>query len=140
MTVISGYTSAGVRVPVQVTTDGTLVVSGGSGGGGTTPPLAVTALNAVTAVAAGTIPVGTAKTLILEMYGTATYSLVNFKAVSESGTALNLMGVRIADLEIGTSGTRGEIWSFDVTGLVSFIADLVSINGGNLTVKGKLVY
>ncbi|MNU34896.1 hypothetical protein D3C71_234830 [compost metagenome] len=138
MTVISGFTSAGVRVPVQVTADGTLVVSGGTGGG-TSAPVAVTLLNAVTTAQAGTIAVGSAKTLILEMYGTSTYSLVNFKAVSESATPLPLMGVRIADLEVGTSGTRGEIWSFDVTGLVSFTADLVSINGGNLTIKGKLV-
>jgi hypothetical protein len=136
---MQGITADRKRVNVKVTDAGEVYITGGTGGGGSTAPVVVTLLNAVTATGTGNVTIGSGKTLTVEIHGTATAASVTFQGTLSSGTASLIMGSRKADLEIGTSGGLNEIWTFDVTGLETFVANLTSVTGGNVTVKGKLV-
>lgn len=138
MTILQGITADRKKVNVKVTDAGEVYITGGSGSGSSSPTV-VTPLNAATATGTGSITIGSGKTLTVEIYGTATAASVTFQSTLASGTASLIMGSRKSDLELGTAGTLGEVWTFDVTGLETFIANLTSVTGGNVTVKGKLV-
>lgn len=81
-----------------------------------------------------------AKTLTIEIYGTSTSRTIAFIGRGPSGTDRAIMGVRLSDLAtaVSTTGT-GELWQFDVTGLVSVFCDLQAVAGGNVSVKGRMV-
>ncbi|NGM81275.1 hypothetical protein G5B47_02480 [Paenibacillus sp. 7124] len=113
------------------------VVGGSMGSGGT--PEAITFMDSVTSTTTSSYTVNNKSKITLEIYGTATSATVNFKAVGPSGTSRAMSGVRISDFGVATSGTLGEIWQFDVTGLTSFIVEVASISGGNVSVKGTVV-
>jgi hypothetical protein len=51
------------------------------------------------------------------------------------------MGIHVkGDLAMGTqTTTSGEVWQFEVTGLVTFRARISSISGGTISVKGRAV-
>lgn len=97
--------------------------------------------NAATEIANGTpFDVGGYKTLTVEISGTSTERSISFIGRGPSGEDRNIAGVRLSDLALATStkGTK-ELWQFDITGLVSVIMDLVTVSGGNVTVKGMAV-
>lgn len=100
-------------------------------------PTLFTLINASTVVASGTFAVAGKDSITIEIFGTATSAVVDFKCVSESGAQRALMGYRISDLETGSSGGINEIWVFDVPNLISFTVNLTSVTGGNVTVKGR---
>lgn len=88
------------------------------------------------------LTVSNGRTLTVEIYGSAenTARTVAFIARGPSGVDRALMGVKLSDLSTATTTTgTGEIWQFDVTGLVSVFMDLQAITGGTVTVKGRVV-
>jgi hypothetical protein len=100
-----------------------------------------TFLDAASTPTSGTIvAVEDYKTLTIEIYGTSSSRTVNFYGIGESETSRALMGVKLSDLVTGTSTTgTGELWQFDITGLVSVTIDLTAVAGGNVSVVGRLV-
>ena len=80
------------------------------------------------------------KTLTIEIYGTSTSRTVAFIGRGVSGADRAIMGVKLSDFStaISTTGT-GELWQFDITGLMSVLMDLQVVVGGNVTVKGRAV-
>ena len=59
---------------------------------------------------------------------------------SASETKRFILGVNLFDLRMCTSTTaRDQIWSFEVTGLESIIMEVVSVSGGNVMNKNKVV-
>lgn len=84
------------------------------------------------------------KTLTVEIYGSAenTARTVEFKAMGPGKTLRTLAGVKISSAPlttaISTTGT-GEIWQFDITGLLRVYMDLTAITDGTVTVKGRAV-
>ena len=101
----------------------------------------VTFHDAATVAADGNIfTVDGQKTLTVEIYGTSTSRTIAFIGRGESGTDRAIMGVRLSDLSTATSTTgTGELWQFDITGLVSVFMDLQAVAGGNVTIKGRAV-
>jgi len=100
----------------------------------------VTLLDAQTATKTVTLDVKTFNTLVIEVYGTAASRQLNFLCKSASDVNRAIQGVRLSDYAMATSTTtNNEIWSFDVTGLDSFVLDLTAVTGGNVSVKGKAV-
>jgi hypothetical protein len=84
--------------------------------------------------------VGKYRTLTIEVYGTSASRTVNFSSIGYSGAVYPLTGVRLSDLSVATSTTgTGEIWTFEVAGLDFIKIDVVSIAGGNVSVKGRFV-
>lgn len=97
--------------------------------------------NSVSEIGDGNLfEVGSFKTITIEISGTSTSRTVIFEGSSVSGTYYAIQGVRLSDLSTAsqTTGT-GELWQFDVTGLVNFRARLSSVTGGVVDVKGKAV-
>ena len=94
-----------------------------------------------TAVGTGTpFEVGAAKTLTLEITGTSTSRTIVFEAASVSGAFYSIQGVKTSDFSMATQTTgKDEVWSFDVTGQVTFRARVSTVAGGNVSVKGKAV-
>ena len=103
--------------------------------------LAVTYHKAVSVAAEGTnFMVDAYKTLTIEIYGTSMAREVRFYGKSASGTKRLIQGKNLLDFSMATSMTNNnEIWSFDITGLEYVIMEVVSIFGGNITIKGKVV-
>lgn len=99
----------------------------------------VNILNAVSTTGVRSVDIPAGKTLTLEIYGTATASTLTFQTTMYSGTPRTIMGVRKSDLETGTSGTIGEIWVFDITGLTTFGTNLTTVTGGNVSIRGAVV-
>ncbi|WP_144561583.1 hypothetical protein [Bacillus mycoides] len=85
-------------------------------------------------------PVEAFKTLTIETYGTSTSREIKFYGIGTSGTKRPITGVNLLDLSMATNtkGT-GELWQFEIVGLESIVMELVSVSGGNVTVKGKAV-
>lgn len=84
--------------------------------------------------------VGAAKTLTLEVTGTATSSTIMFEAASVGGAFYPIQGVKTSNFDMQSQTTgKNEVWSFDVTGQVTFRARVSAIAGGNVSVKGKAV-
>ena len=87
-----------------------------------------------------TINDGGAKTLTVEIWGTSTSRTIEFKAAGPSGAYRQLAGVRLADLVVASSTTdTGELWQFDVTGLASVVIAITAIEGGNVSIAGRVV-
>jgi hypothetical protein len=79
-------------------------------------------------------------TVCVEISGTATSSTVQFKGLAPSGAYYSIMGVNLSDLSVATSTTgKGQLWQFDTTGIVGIQMNISAIDGGNLTVVGKVV-
>jgi hypothetical protein len=101
----------------------------------------VTFHSAATQAANGTaVLVGGYKTLTVEIYGTSATRTVTFYGRSASGTIRAISGIKLSDLTLTASTTgTAELWQFDVTGLEYVLMDLTAVNGGNVTVKGRLI-
>ncbi len=85
--------------------------------------------------------VGRHKTLMVEVYGTATSRTVEFKGAGPGGTFYPIVGSKIAEPEtkaVNTTGI-GELWRFDVSGLMSVRMEITAIAGGYLAIKGRAV-
>lgn len=95
--------------------------------------------NNASAIGNGTpLSVGNIKTLTIEVSGTSSSQTVVFEGASVSGTYYAIQGTKLNDLSVGSQTTSlGELWMFDVTGLVNFRARISAITGGNVSVKGK---
>lgn len=102
----------------------------------------VTLQDQATATGNGTpFTVGGFKVLTVEITGTSTSRTIVFEGSSTSGAYYLISGTKLTDLATAnqTTGT-GEVWQFDVTGLVNFRARIsVAPVGGNVSVKGKAV-
>lgn len=84
--------------------------------------------------------VGTYKILTIEIRGILDSSNVAFEGSSLSGAWYPLAGTNMSTFLPSTSTTGNEeIWQFDITGLTQVRFRIVSINGGNLTIKGMAV-
>ena len=80
------------------------------------------------------------KTLTLEVSGTSVSRTILFESAGVTGTFYPIKGIKLTDLSMGTQTTgSGEMWQFDVTGVVQFRAKLTAVVGGNVSVKGKAV-
>lgn len=101
----------------------------------------VTLQNAATATGNGTaLDVKGLKTLTVEVSGTSTSRTVIFEGASVSGTYYPITGVKLSDYTSATQTTgTGEVWQFDITGLVNVRARVSAVAGGNVSVKGKAV-
>ncbi|MCY7895083.1 phage-like element PBSX protein XepA [Bacillus vallismortis] len=84
--------------------------------------------------------VGSFKTLLIEVYGTAETSELIFWGKSLSGTKRALRGKKVDDGTFATS-TKGksEAWSFDITGFKEIVMELKSLTNGNFSVRGTAV-
>ncbi|MGO0711565.1 phage-like element PBSX protein XepA [Bacillus subtilis] len=84
--------------------------------------------------------VGSFKTLLIEVYGTAETSELIFWGKSLSGTKRALRGQKVDDGTFATS-TKGksEAWSFDITGFKEIVIELKSLTNGNFSVRGTAV-
>lgn len=99
----------------------------------------VTLQNSASTTGNGTpLSVGNIKTLTLEISGTSSSQTIVFEGASTSGTYYAIQGIKLNDLTSNSqSTTLGELWQFDLTGLVSFRARISVITGGSVSVKGK---
>lgn len=101
----------------------------------------VALLSAVTATGAGTPQaVGSFKSYIFEVYGTASAFDIQIQAVGPSGTPRNL---KIWD-ELNNAYLTGDIttagfYSVSVPAFTNLQANVVSVTGGNLNVTGGLM-
>ncbi|MGE9880264.1 phage-like element PBSX protein XepA [Bacillus velezensis] len=86
------------------------------------------------------LKVGSFKTLLIEVYGTADTSELKFWGKSLSGTKRPLRGQKVDDgtLAISTVG-KSEAWTFDITGFKEIVMELTALNNGNFSVKGTAV-
>ncbi|MBU8720553.1 phage-like element PBSX protein XepA [Bacillus subtilis] len=84
--------------------------------------------------------VGSFKTLLIEVYGTAETSELKFWGKSLSGTKRALRGQKVDDGTYATS-TKGksEAWSFDITGFKEIMMELTALTNGNFSVRGTAV-
>ncbi|MBT2169708.1 MULTISPECIES: phage-like element PBSX protein XepA [Bacillus] len=84
--------------------------------------------------------VGSFKTLLIEVYGTAETSELIFWGKSLSGTKRALRGQKVDDGTFATS-TKGksEAWSFNITGFKEIVMELKSLTNGNFSVRGTAV-
>ncbi|MED1174328.1 phage portal protein [Bacillus inaquosorum] len=84
--------------------------------------------------------VGSFKTLLIEVYGTAETSELIFWGKSLSGTKRALRGQKVDDGTFANS-TKGksEAWSFDITGFKEIVMELKSLTNGNFSVRGTAV-
>ena len=120
--IVAGSDSASVKVSSNKTED-------------------ITFHDAVIAVADGMIfNVEGYKTLLVEVTGTATESLIQFLGRGANGANRIISGVNLNGYSVATS-TSGvdELWQFDITGLHSIFMSLQNIGNGNITVKGRAV-
>ncbi|SFF23305.1 hypothetical protein SAMN04487969_11986 [Paenibacillus algorifonticola] len=120
-------------------------IGGGGGGGSPVTPTQHTFQNAAIEVGDG-IPlvVGNKSTLIVEITGTATSRMLEFKALGPSGAQYALMGSRVSDYTPASSTTggtpvTGEMWEFGIQGLNTVIIRVSAVTGGNVTVKGTVI-
>ena len=84
---------------------------------------------------------GDFQTINFEITGTAVASTVIFEGKSHDNGAwypiscANLSTLAIASQTAG----KNELWQVDLTGLISFRTRISVLNGGNLSVNGKVV-
>jgi len=97
--------------------------------------------NAATSTGNGTeFTVGNMKTLTIEIYGTSTSRTIEFYGKGDSGTLRSIKGINLSTFEAATSTTgTGELWQFDITGLISVVIKLAAVSGGDVTIKGRAV-
>jgi hypothetical protein len=80
------------------------------------------------------------ETITVEINGTATSSTVIFEGKGWSGNWYLIQGVNLSTLDMATQTTsKGQIWQFDLTGLVGIRMRVSNIVGGNLSVVGRAV-
>lgn len=100
----------------------------------------VTLANAVTAtgvqIAQST---GNNKTLVVEVYGTATSFTVTIQGIGPSGAPYPMSGTNYNGLTTVQNIASAGIYQFDVTGLTSVEANVTAVSGGNVSVAGRLV-
>ncbi|MFA1510084.1 hypothetical protein ACDN41_12710 [Priestia aryabhattai] len=132
------YDSNGWKTSSRKDVDGTPVMDVYNKGSFVKP---VTLQNGATAIGDGTaFDVESYKTLTLEISGTATSHTLVFEGASASGTWYPVQGVRLSDYDMKSQiTTKGEVWTFEVPGLVKFRARLSAVAGGNISVKGNAV-
>ena len=100
-------------------------------------------LNAVTATGVGTTqPVGSFKTYVFEVYGTATAFTLHIEAAGPSGTprTINKVWDELNNVYLGASDiTAAGFYSVSVPAFSSIQANATVITGGNVTVSGGLM-
>jgi hypothetical protein len=100
----------------------------------------VTLANAVTTVGVQSpVTVGGLKTLLIEVYGTATSFTVQIQGIGPSGTPYVLTAMNLTGLTTSQTISAAGLYQFDVTGLTSVEANVTAVAGGNVTVAGELV-
>ena len=97
--------------------------------------------NASTSIGTGEfIGVKNASTLIISVYGTATFTLL-FQGALDDGNYFTLSGIALADQSTlaSTTSTLSTAWEFDVSALSTFRANLTAISGGSITVNTQII-
>ena len=100
----------------------------------------ITLANAVTAI--GVQPaqnVGGNKTMVIEVYGTATSFAVTIQGAGPSGTPYALTATNLTGMTTTQSITTAGLYQFDVTGIKSVDVNVTAVSGGSVTVAGELV-
>ncbi|MCG0590548.1 phage portal protein [Bacillus siamensis] len=86
------------------------------------------------------LKVGSFKTLLIEVYGTADTSELKFWGKSLSGTKRPLRGQKVDDGTMATSTVgKSEAWTFDITGFKEIVMEITALSNGNFSVKGTAV-
>ncbi len=80
------------------------------------------------------------KALNIKVAGTSTSREVVFEVAGFDGVYEPIQGIKVQDFSMSNKATgNNESWQFDVTGFVTFRARIVTVNGGNVTIKGRAV-
>jgi len=84
---------------------------------------------------------GDFQTINLEITGTAVASTLIFEGKShDAGAWYPISCVNLSTLAIASqTAGKDELWQVDLTGLIQFRTRISAINGGNLSVDGKVV-
>lgn len=85
------------------------------------------------------VSIGGNKTLSVEVFGTAASYQLQIEGKSTSGTPYVLTATNLLDLSTTQTISSAGLYQFDVTGLLSVDANVVSVTGGNVTVQGRMV-
>ncbi|MDP4526183.1 phage-like element PBSX protein XepA [Bacillus halotolerans] len=84
--------------------------------------------------------VGSFKTLLIEVYGTAETNELKFWGKSLSGTKRALRGQKVDDGTFATSTKwKSEAWFFNITGFKEIVMVLTALTNGNFSVRGTAV-
>lgn len=76
----------------------------------------------------------------LEIYGTATSGTVLFEAKMPSGAYYSIRGIRLSDYTIANQSIAlGELWELNAENFVAIRARISAVNGGYISVIGKVV-
>jgi hypothetical protein len=79
------------------------------------------------------------KILRIQISGTSTSRIVMFRGIL-GDVNVALLGIKAEDFSLGTStSANDEIWEFDVTGYEKVYFGLPSVEGGYVTIKGRIV-
>jgi hypothetical protein len=84
------------------------------------------------------------KTLTVEIFGSEdnTARTVTFYGKGLSGALRPIAGIKVSAAPMTTalnSTGTGELWQFDISGMVEVVMDLTAITGGSVSVYGRAV-
>lgn len=80
------------------------------------------------------------KTLTVSTSGTSTSQTLAFEGAGTDGNFTSIQGINLSTGTTSAQTTQiGELWRFDITGLVSFRVNLTAVSGGSVTVLGVAV-
>jgi hypothetical protein len=92
-----------------------------------------------------TLTVNGMKTLLVEVFGTATSGTVNFMGASISGNYTSIIGTNVSNANLpfaastSTVSATPQLWQFDLTGLKTVQMQIGAVAGGNIMVQGTVV-
>ncbi|EPZ47622.1 hypothetical protein [Alicyclobacillus acidoterrestris] len=84
-------------------------------------------------------PTNSMRTLVVEVYGTASSFNIEIQGRLDSTTYYPLTGVNLNGLSSVQSITSFGLYKFDVTGLVNVLGYINEVSGGNINIIGNLV-
>ena len=78
--------------------------------------------------------------MVIEIDGTSNDFQVTFEAKGQINNTWHLLKcANLSTITLNTSATTKSIWQVDLSGLTSFRVNLVTLNNGNISVRGKVV-
>lgn len=84
--------------------------------------------------------VGHFRELTVKISGSSTSRELKFFSIDENGEKTELGATNKTDFQLGTGTLNtNENWDIDIAGLYKIIVELISVSGGDVTVKGIAV-